>query len=165
MSLETEYPYQGVTGKCDPSKVKPVAGIRGQVDLPTNDQQALLTAVATVGPIAISVDAGSIGWQLYEGGVLTKGCGADIDHAVQLVGYGETEEKVGYWIVRNSWGASWGEKGLHPHPPGPDGEAAVRDGQEARGRVRVPGGPVGDPGVWDVRHPVRVVVPDGSLAL
>merc|ERR1712226_1095878 len=73
---------------------------------------ALVNAVATKGPIAISVAAGGLGWQLYGGGIMKQGPfnkGFDIDHAVQLVGYGE-QNKVLYWIVRNSWG-NWGEHG------------------------------------------------------
>lgn len=67
--------------------------------------------MATVGPIAISVAASSFGWQLYGGGVFEgKHCGWVQDHAVGLVGYGSEGDKM-YWIVRNSWGAGWGEKG------------------------------------------------------
>merc|ERR1719434_389329 len=66
------------------------------------------TALATKGPLAITVAAEP--WMLYGGGVF-KGCtgtsGAALDHGVQAVGY--TKD---YWIVRNSWGAGWGEKGF-----------------------------------------------------
>jgi C1A family cysteine protease len=52
---------------------------------------------------------------MYEKGVFSsKMCGTDIDHAIQLVGYG-TDTIAGinedYWLVRNSWGAMWGEEG------------------------------------------------------
>lgn len=58
---------------------------------------------------------------MYEKGVFSsKNCGTDIDHAIQLVGYGTADEIVGvtsdYWLVRNSWGAGWGEDGELPHP-------------------------------------------------
>ena len=69
-----------------------------------------MTAVAEIGPIAVSVDASS--WHAYDSGIF-NGCNQtqpDINHAVTLVGYG-TENGQGYWLVRNSWSASWGEAG------------------------------------------------------
>jgi len=69
-----------------------------------------MNAVATLGPIAISVDASS--WHAYSSGIY-NGCNQanpDIDHAVVLVGYG-SDNGTNYWLVRNSWSASWGESG------------------------------------------------------
>ena len=59
-------------------------------------------------PMSIIVDAEL--WQTYTGGVITtsSGCGTDLDHAVQAVGYNAAGN---YWIIRNSWGDSWGESG------------------------------------------------------
>merc|ERR1719498_1444686 len=80
----------------------------GFVKNPENDAVAMETALATKGPLAITVAAEP--WMLYGGGVF-KGCtgtsGAALDHGVQAVGY--TKD---YWIVRNSWGPSWGEQGF-----------------------------------------------------
>ena len=84
-----------------------VASISGYKRLPANDYGSLMKAIATVGPIAISVSAG---WRHYEEGVYDDDCGATIDHAVQLVGYGKDKGDE-YWLVRNSWGTSWGESG------------------------------------------------------
>ena len=67
--------------------------------------------LANVGPVAVNVDA--IPMQSYGGGLMT-GCAVDkshIDHVVQLVGYGEDNQGQ-YWIVRNSWGPTWGENGF-----------------------------------------------------
>lgn len=77
------------------------------IKLPSNDYGALMSAVQ-VGPVAISVAASA--WQFYSGGVFSSDCGADVDHATVLVGYG-TDNGADYWLVRNSWSASWGEGG------------------------------------------------------
>merc|ERR1719409_453446 len=106
LPLETDLPYQGQDGKC--TSYKAAAKNTGYVKLPVNDAVALETALATKGPVAITVAAGP--WMMYGGGVF-NGCydfngGAELDHGVQAVGY--TQD---YWIVRNSWGPGWGEKG------------------------------------------------------
>jgi len=123
ITTEKSYPYRGVTGTCQPSKIKSVATITGYEVLPTNNYTALMNAVNEQ-PVAISAAAEP--WQLYSGGVYNGNCGTDVDHAIQLVGYGTQGNTTAarhllggggggkggdYWLVRNSWGASWGEKG------------------------------------------------------
>lgn len=71
------------------------------------DEANLLNAVA-VGPVSAYVDAES--WQTYAGGILSRCSGKNLDHAVLVVGYG-TQSGQDYWIVKNSWGTSWGEAG------------------------------------------------------
>jgi len=92
----------------------PVASIEGFVTLPTNDYQAVMNAIAKMGPIAVAVDASH--WYLYDSGIYTGNPDgtfeSDIDHAVVLVGYGTDDETgLDYWLVRNSWGPHWGEDG------------------------------------------------------
>jgi len=109
ITTEASYPYKAVTGTCDESKIDPVGFNDGTVELTVNDYTELITAVATKGPVAISIAAGGFTFQFYGGGVL-KNCNDFVmDHAVQLVGYG-TDGGDDYWLVRNSWG-SWGENG------------------------------------------------------
>merc|ERR1712187_749930 len=113
ITTEEAYPFSGSTGTCEPSEIKPVAKNAGFTVLPSNDYTALMNAVVAKGPISISVAAGGMGWQLYGGGIMKPGRNTGdytIDHAVQLVGYGE-ENGVMYWLVRNSWGEDWGEDG------------------------------------------------------
>jgi len=115
MTEEKNMPYKGRDMTCsyNPTKTPPAATASGFVKLPENNYTALLNAIATLGPIAISVEADT--WSFYGGGIFPANkCNlknTDIDHAVQLVGYG-TDAGKDYWIVRNSWGASWGEKGF-----------------------------------------------------
>jgi cathepsin L len=109
ITTEADYPYKGQTGTCDTSKIKPVGFNDGYAELTTNNYTELVTAVATKGPIAISIAASGFTFQFYGGGVMS-GCNDFVmDHAVQLVGYG-TDSGKDYWLVRNSWG-NWGEKG------------------------------------------------------
>lgn len=108
MTKETDYPYKQVDGVCDPRKINPVGyNTGGYVKLPVNDYTALMTAVATKGPVSISVAASNM--QFYGGGILGDCNDFVMNHAVQLVGYG-SENGKDYWLVRNSWG-SWGEVG------------------------------------------------------
>eukprot|EP00929_Paragymnodinium_shiwhaense_P080458 TRINITY_DN4195_c0_g1_i2.p1 TRINITY_DN4195_c0_g1~~TRINITY_DN4195_c0_g1_i2.p1 ORF type:complete len:408 (-),score=104.34 TRINITY_DN4195_c0_g1_i2:476-1699(-) len=83
-------------------------GIKTWQTLPQNKAQPLAAALLQ-GPVAISVGADT--WHNYEGGIFDK-CDKDtvINHAVVLFGMGK-EHGDHYWLVRNSWGPDWGEKG------------------------------------------------------
>lgn len=84
-----------------------------------------MTTVALAGPVAISVAADA--WETYSSGIFNGKCGSTIDHAVTAVGYG-VENGKNYWIVRNSWGTGWGEKGyirVHREASAADVKCAV----------------------------------------
>jgi len=111
VSTESDYPYTGEDEPCQNTTIKPVAFLTGFVNVSGNQQQPVLQAVATQGPLVINVDASS--WFGYSSGVY-DGCNQqnpDIDHVVQLVGYGTDSSAGDYWLVRNSWGSDWGENG------------------------------------------------------
>lgn len=62
-------------------------------------------------PVSVTIEADKTVFQHYTSGVLdSTACGTQLDHAVAAVGYG-TENGEEYYIVRNSWGASWGDQG------------------------------------------------------
>ena len=71
-----------------------------------------MQAAVDMGPITVAVDAESAAFKFYKSGIFyrTDKCGTDLNHAITLVGYNSTGTRP-YWIVRNSWGESWGEKG------------------------------------------------------
>jgi C1A family cysteine protease len=113
MCSEESYPYtSGVKksgGSCQ--SCKPVVEINACSDVPPNNQVALKEAVALVGPISIALDAETKLFQSYKSGVITSdSCGTNLDHGVLIVGYGE-EDGIKYWLVKNSWGVSWGDDG------------------------------------------------------
>eukprot|EP01156_Anaeramoeba_ignava_P023299 Anaeramoba_ignava/c21437_g1_i2.p1 GENE.c21437_g1_i2~~c21437_g1_i2.p1 ORF type:complete len:319 (-),score=97.87 c21437_g1_i2:103-1059(-) len=107
---EKDYPYVGVDQSCTKDKCQSVSTLTGYQTITKGDLTGLATACAEHGPISVGVDA-SIMWQFYIGGVLLDiECGKTIDHGVLLVGY-DTDATIKYWLVKNSWGASWGESG------------------------------------------------------
>jgi len=107
---EASYPYSagnGNSGSCqfDPSNVQAkISGYKKVVGEP-----ALQQTLQSTGPISVCVDAST--WQSYQSGVLTD-CGDSVDHCVQLTGYANWGKSGSYWIVRNSWGDSWGNQGF-----------------------------------------------------
>jgi len=110
IDTDKDYPYTGRDGRCDQyRKNAKVVSIDAYEDVPINNEKALLSAVANQ-PISVAIEGGGRGFQFYESGIFTGRCGTDLDHGVAAVGYG-TEKGVDYWIVRNSWGADWGEEG------------------------------------------------------
>ncbi|KAL8124954.1 cysteine proteinase COT44-like [Apium graveolens] len=110
MDTEDDYPYRGVDLKCDPArKNSKVVSIDGYEDVPANDEKALKMAVAHQ-PVSVAIEAGGRGLQLYSSGIFSGMCGTALDHGVVVVGYGREDGKD-YWLVRNSWGTSWGENG------------------------------------------------------
>lgn len=116
-ATEAAYPYTsgagGDTGSCSQDKMKgaslKVTGY-SQVQPKSVDQ---LKAAVNTGVVTVSIRASSPVFQQYKSGILdSPDCadGLNVDHAVAVVGYG-SEGGKSYYIVRNSWGATWGDQG------------------------------------------------------
>ena len=84
--------------------------ITDYTDVPTKNKDALLQALSAQ-PVSIAIEADHFVFQNYRGGIITEDtCGDTLDHGVLAVGF-DTTTDTPYWIVKNSWGASWGESG------------------------------------------------------
>eukprot|EP00884_Botryococcus_braunii_P022771 jgi/Botrbrau1/9178/Bobra.0236s0010.1 len=120
----SRYPNTGWEEECnEKAESKPVVSIDDYVKIPTYNDTAIMQALVHH-PVSVYVccKPNLPIWHAYSGGVFDIDCctGRDnIDHAVTLVGYGETGYYEGpvwnpgekYWLIKNSWGAFWGEEG------------------------------------------------------
>ncbi|GBF92394.1 hypothetical protein Rsub_05596 [Raphidocelis subcapitata] len=131
IELEKDYPYTGEDGECLEEENRRVVTIDGFQDVPQLDEIALKKA-ASQQPVSVAIQADQRAFQLYVGGVFDdKECGTQLDHGVLVVGYGSESPSEGgaveardaddnvellkmrnYWVVKNSWGAGWGDKGF-----------------------------------------------------
>lgn len=108
LMARAEYPYKGKQGSCRFQRDRSVVNITSWAVLPARDERALEAAVASIGPIATSINASPKTFQLYHEGVYDdERCSSDtVNHAMLIVGYTPTE-----WILKNWWGDGWGENG------------------------------------------------------
>ncbi|XP_051113846.1 cysteine proteinase 3-like [Andrographis paniculata] len=113
--LETEeaYPYTGKDGDCKYSSKNAAAQVRDSVNITLGAEDELKHAVAFVRPVSVAFEVVD-GFRAYKNGVYTStSCGStpmDVNHAVLAVGYG-VENGIPYWLIKNSWGADWGDDG------------------------------------------------------
>jgi len=112
IDTEKSYAYEAIDEKCKFQRKSVGATLRNYTDIPSGSEADLKEAVATVGPISVAIDASQTSFQLYASGVYDEpNCSTQqLDHGVTAVGYG-TQSGKAYWLVKNSWGSDWGEKG------------------------------------------------------
>lgn len=103
---EADYPYTGRDGSCK-TGCKPAVQVTGYKEI--SNEAALMSGVKGA-PTAVAVEVND-GFRFYASGVFDDArCGTRLNHGITAVGFG-TEGGKPYWIVKNSWGTSWGEKG------------------------------------------------------
>lgn len=112
ISLWDDYPYIAIDDLCEAEWNGPV-NVQSVYHVKSYDQNQLMAAIAQ-GPTSVTIDASETVFHAYTGGIISDAvaCGSSLDHAVVAVGYG-TDAATGmdYYLIRNSWSDSWGDKG------------------------------------------------------
>jgi len=115
VSLENNYPYMAVNQNCSfNNSIASVAVSGGSVNITVGDEDEMLHAVFQHGPVSIAYQVAG-DFRDYKSGVynstLCNNTASDVNHAVLAVGFGR-ENGMDYWVVKNSWGTTWGDNGF-----------------------------------------------------
>ena len=113
INTQQSYPYTVTNGAtCNYKSQSIGATCSGLVDLPEGDEASLLAAVGTKGPVSVALDTSSPEFRSYADGVYTDSActTTNLDHGMLVVGYG-VYRNVPVWLLKNSWGTSWGVNG------------------------------------------------------
>lgn len=118
IAMTAQYPYlmkdsHQCLRQATPRFIRPgafrIAGLRSG-----SDERDLKTVLHRYGPLSVGIIANDYQFRSYKGGVMTAdNLNPEYNkrHAVVLVGYGTTDDRKPYWLIRNSWGSMWGENG------------------------------------------------------
>jgi len=110
VDTESSYPYTARDGQCKFNPANIGTKISSYRDVQKGSEASLQTAVSGQ-PVSVAIDASKSSFQLYHSGIYYEArCSStQLDHGVLAVGYGTNGGN--YWIVKNSWGTSWGAQG------------------------------------------------------
>ncbi|XP_060195285.1 zingipain-2-like [Lycium barbarum] len=108
ISTESDYPYERQQYPCRSQELTPAVKISSYQVVPESET-TFLQAV-TQQPVSIGI-AASQEFQFYAGGTYHGSCANEVNHAVTAIGYGTDEEGQKYWLLKNSWGTTWGGGG------------------------------------------------------
>merc|ERR1712194_605930 len=101
-----DYAFSYYKGTSSYTTAIPQGGVTGYKDV-SSSSSSLMSALNSQ-PVSVAVQADQSAFQRYSGGIVTSGCGTSLDHGVLAAGYDSAQ---GYFLVKNSWGASWGDAG------------------------------------------------------
>jgi cathepsin L len=111
IDTESSYKYTARDGNCKFNKANVGATMTSYKDVQSKSEPSLTSAI-TQQPVSVAIDAAHSSFQFYSSGVYyEKQCSStSLDHGVLAVGYG-TQSGSDFYIVKNSWGTSWGNQG------------------------------------------------------
>lgn len=109
--LNADYPYTAKDGSCKYNASEGKVSTQSKGTQAAANSASIMAAIEKM-PASVAIQADTMVFQTYKSGVITSSkCGTQIDHAVQAVGYDSTASQP-YYVVRNSWGPSWGQDGF-----------------------------------------------------
>lgn len=114
--IERMFSYQASDAPCKVSSSNPLnigrvlkatawGYVRSDGGIPQVSQ--MKQALCEHGPLAIAVNVTPL-FQAYRGGVFSENASGEVNHAITLVGWDDSKQA---WLIKNSWGTDWGEKG------------------------------------------------------
>jgi cathepsin L len=113
LDTEESYPYLAKDDQCHFNPQAVGAKDTGFTDIEQGSESQLQEAVASNGPVSVAIDASHETFQFYKSGVYNEPecSSSQLDHGVLVVGYGQSDAGEAFWIVKNSWGPTWGDSG------------------------------------------------------
>ncbi|VAH37235.1 unnamed protein product [Triticum turgidum subsp. durum] len=121
---EAEYPYEAQQGQCRTNGDAIRRGKIYQIGMMKSEERYLQEAVYKRGPTAVGIDSRDRNLQHFKSGIYKGPCGTALNHGVLVVGYGARDGEK-YWVVKNSWGQTFGENGFFLVSRGADGKAGL----------------------------------------
>lgn len=112
IDTEASYPYTAQDGpSCQYSVANRGATLRSYSNVQSGSE-ADLQVKCNIGPVSVAIDASHSSFQFYSSGVYYEpACSSSaLDHGVLAIGWG-VDGGADYWLVKNSWGTSWGMQG------------------------------------------------------
>jgi len=113
LQLNAEYPYQGYKGYCRVNYGRTIGALKGYVS-PGMNEDDIKNMLYTYGPLSAAMNSHPLYY--YVGGVFNPSfytCNPyAVNHGITIVGYGTTKSGLDYWVIKNSWGPNWGERGF-----------------------------------------------------